>query len=459
MKKHVLKTVVSVCLASVLMVGAAACSSKAEDPTNAPTANTATEAPASTGLAYKGELSLMHFSTSEESQGNGGSDGFRTVNAQWEQANSGVKVVASVLSNDEYKSKVATLAAAGDLPDVFLLQGMNTKTWAEQGLITDLTSIIAASPYAADYDMSKLFPFTAGDKYYAFPVLTEGSCTMFIYDEEAYAAAGFSTFPETWDEIVAAKDKFGAAYPVAFGNSGKWQVNSCFLSTAGDRFTGHDWYYSMVNKGGAAFTDKSFVDALKFTQDIFLSGIFNPDYNAVNNEEAREYYISGKAAAFIGGNWDTSYIYATLKESDPARLDKTHLAVIPQPGGATGATKSHNTGLGYGVAISSKVTGDKLTAAVDLAEYITGPAFAKYVAENYALTAFTKVSNVDLSKFDRFTQDFYNFYSNPGCEIYDSYLTGAVWDVMNTDLQDMINGNLDPQKVAENAQKAYVDTY
>ena len=31
---------------------------------------------ASKELAYKGELSMMHYSTSEESEGNGGSDGF-----------------------------------------------------------------------------------------------------------------------------------------------------------------------------------------------------------------------------------------------------------------------------------------------------------------------------------------------------------------------------------------------
>jgi ABC-type glycerol-3-phosphate transport system substrate-binding protein len=41
---------------------------------------------AATDLAYKGELVLMHFSTSEESEGNGGSDGFRTTIAAWKEA-------------------------------------------------------------------------------------------------------------------------------------------------------------------------------------------------------------------------------------------------------------------------------------------------------------------------------------------------------------------------------------
>ena len=34
---------------------------------------------AQSDLAYKGDLEIMHYSTSEESEGNGGSDGFPTL--------------------------------------------------------------------------------------------------------------------------------------------------------------------------------------------------------------------------------------------------------------------------------------------------------------------------------------------------------------------------------------------
>lgn len=453
-----------VAVTSALMLLFAACSGSGTNAVSsapAPAASTEQPAASADGLAYKGELEIMHFSTSEESQGNGGSDGFRTVNQQWDDAHPDITLVQNVLANDEYKTKIATQAGADDLPDVFLLQGMNTLTWANQGIIMDLTDVIKSSPYASTYNMGKLFPFTANGKTYAFPVLTEGSCTMVHYDAQQWKDAGFDSFPTTWDDVIKASEYFKGQGidTVAFGNSSKWQANSCFLSTVGDRFTGTDWYYSMVGKNGAAFTDQPFIDALKFTQDIFQSGVFNKDFNAVNNEEAREYFIAGDAASFIGGNWDTSYIYTTLKDINPGKLDNTYLAVLPQPAGATGNTGTHNTGMGYGVAINAKLTGDKLDAAIDLAEYITGPDFAKYVAENYALSAFSVVTDVDLSKFDRFTQDFYNFYKNPGCEIYDSYLTGEVWDVLNTDLQNLINGQGTPENAAANAQKAYEASY
>lgn len=343
---------------------------------------------------------------------------------------------------------------------------MNTKDWAKQGLVYDLTDAIKASPYYNDYVQNYFTPFTDGDSIYGYPVLTGGTCTVVIYDKAMWKDAGFDAFPTTWEDVEKASEYFNeqGITTVAFGNGGKWQANSDFLSTLGNRYTGPDWFLSLINKGGAAFTDEAFVKALTEMQHLFTeTSIFNEDFNAVTNEDAREYYISGDAAAFIGGNWDESYIWATLKESDEEKWNNMGFAVLPQPADATEAPTSQNIGLGYAVAISSKVAEDpdKLAAAIDLAQEITGPAFASYVAENYALGGLTKVGDVDLSSFDQITQDFYNYsyVDTEPCEIYDSYITNAVWDVLNTDLQTMMNGEMSPEDVAANAQKAYEENY
>ena len=448
-KKQVLSTVLATAMIASLGV----------------TASAATDV-AANELAYKGELEIMHYSTSEESEGNGGSDGFRTVLAAWDEAHPDITLNQNVLANAEYKTQIATLAAAGDLPDVFLLQGMNTKDWAKQGLIMDLTDTIKASPYYNEYVQNYFTPFTDGDSIYGYPVLTGGTCTVVIYDKAMWKEAGYDAFPTTWEDVEKAAEYFNGQgiTTVAFGNGGKWQANSDFLSTLGNRYTGPDWFLSLINKDGAAFTDEAFVKALKETQHLFNeTDIFNEDFNAVTNEDAREYYISGDAAAFIGGNWDESYIWATLKESDEEKWNNMGFAVLPQPADATEAPNSQNIGLGYAVAINSKLADDpdKLAAAIDLAQEVTGPAFASYVAENYALGGLTKVGDVDLSQFDQITQDFYNYsyVDTEPCEIYDSYITNAVWDVLNTDLQSMMNGEIAPEDVAANAQKAYEENY
>ena len=419
---------------------------------------------AATDLAYKGELELMHYSTSEEADGNGGSDAFRTTIANWEAAHPDITLNQNVIANAEYKTEIATLAAADDLPDVFLLQGMNTIAWAEQGLVMDLTDTIKASPYYDQYNQAYFTPFTVGDKIYGFPALTGGTCTVVIYDKQMWKDAGFDTFPSTWEDVEKASEYFNeqGITTIAFGNGGQWQANSDFLSTLGNRYTGPEWFSSLIAKDGAAFTDDTFVAALKETQHLFNeTKIFNEDFNAVTNEDAREYYISGDAAAFIGGNWDESYIWASLQDTD--KFDQIGFAVLPQPADATEAPNSQNIGLGYAVAINPKVADDpdKLAAAIDLAQELTGPAFASYVAENYALGGLTKVDDVDLSGFDQITQDFYNwsYVDTDPCEIYDSYIDSAVWSVLNTDLQTMMNGEMSPEDVAANAQAAYEENY
>ena len=245
---------------------------------------------ANNDLAYKGDLEIMHYSTSEESEGNGGSDGFRTVLAAWNDAHPDINLNENVLANAEYKTQIATLAAADNLPDVFLLQGMNTKAWAEQGLIMDLTDTIKASPYYDQYDQDYFTPFKEGDKIYGYPVLTGGTCTVVIYDKAMWKEAGYDAFPSTWEDVEKASEYFKdqGIDTVAFGNGGKWQANSDFLSTLGDRYTGKDWFQSLIDKDGAAFTDEAFVKALTETQHLFTeTDIFNEDYNSVTNEDAR----------------------------------------------------------------------------------------------------------------------------------------------------------------------------
>ena len=422
---------------------------------------------AATTLEYKGELELMHYSTSEESQGNGGSDGFRTVIAAWEAAHPDIKLNQNVLANAEYKTQIATLAGANDLPDVFLLQGMNTIAWAEAGLVMDMTDIIKASPYYADYNSAFFAPFTTPDgKIYGLPALTGGTCTVVIYDKAMWKEAGYETFPATWAEVEKAAEYFEGKGidTIAFGNGGQWQMNSDFVSTLGNRYTGPEWFSSLIAKTGAKFNDEAFVAALTETQRLFKdTKIFNDDFNAVTNEDAREYYIAGEAAAFIGGNWDESYIAAVLKDSNEEKFNNIGFAVLPQPADATKAPNSQNIGLGYAMAINPKVAEDpaKLAAAIDLCYELTGPAFSNFVAKYYALGGLTKVADVDLSNFDPITQAFYkwSYVDTETCEIYDSYINSAVWSVLNTGMQAMCNGEKTPQEVADETQAAYEANY
>ena len=430
-----------------------------------PTAADAVEAPeadtATSDLAYTGEINFMHYSTSEEAEGNGSSDGFRSCIAAWDEAHPNITLNQDVLANADYKTQIATKAAADDLPDVFLLQGMNTANWAKQGLILDLTDIIAASPDAAGYNMDLLVPFTYEGKYYGMPAVSGGTCTVVIYDAALWAEAGFDSFPTNWDDVEKAAEYFNeqGLDTIAFGNGGQWQMNSDFLSCFGYQYTGTEWFdHIIAGDGQASFADQSFIDALTETQRLFKdTEIFNSDFNSVTNEDAREYFISGDAAAFIGGNWDYSYIAESLKD-DAERIGNMKIAVLPEGHGATSYENMQNNGFGYGLAINAKVADDqdKLDACIDLIEYLAGPAFAEYVGSKYGLGGFYK-ADFDTSGLNQWDIDLYNYsyVDNKAVAIYDSFLGGDVWNTLNPGLQDLTSGKTNAEDLAKATQEAY----
>ena len=428
------------------------------------TESVATEAATSESaeVTYKGEITFMHYATQEEIDGGNGQS-ITLVNTidNWVAKHPDITISQNVLANKDYKPKIATLGASDSLPDVFLLQGMDAKNFSDQGLILDLTQYVESSPYKDLYKMSKFQPFTYNDKYYAIPAMNDGTCTLVAYNAKAWEAAGYSEFPKTWDEVISAQKKLeeqGYKYAVSFANGDAWQGTSIWLSTFGDRFTGSDWTFSAIENTGAKFTDKAFVDALQATNDVLNSGIFNPDYNSASQQVGNDAYIAGLSAAAICGNWDAAYIKGN---ADQELIDNTKFAVLPQPKGATASENTHASTMGYGLAINSKVAEDpeKLAACVDLIETLTGPEYANYLAENFAANSLCEVSDIDLSKFDQWDQDMYNYYANPGCPVYDTYLDGAVMGVMNSGIQAMLNGSKTAQELAEEIQAKYDEVY
>lgn len=448
----------SLALALAMAFGLAACGGGASStPAASGDASTAESTAESTGSEATGDaitITMMHYSTeAEEDGGNGGAISFRHVIQEWADAHPNVTLEQNVLDNDSYKDKIAALAAADDLPDVYIMQGMHTQQWAADGLASDMSEAITAS--GNDYNQDLFAPFTTDDgAIYGIPILNVGTCTVVLYDSQLWADAGYETFPDNWDDIRKANEYFEAQGidTIAFGNGGQWQINSCWLSAVGDRYTGGDWFWDIIaNDGTASFTDQAFVDSLAFTQEIFSEeeGIFNADFNAVNNEVARDYFKDGMSAAFIGGNWDVAYLSDAL---DPELKERVKYAVIPQPDGATATTNTHASGIGYGITVNPKLEGEKRELAMDLATYVTGPAFSNYLAENFALVGACAAADPDLSAFDSFTIGHYEYYNNPSCEIYDSYMPGSLVSVMNTGLQEMLNGTKDADTVAAECQ-------
>jgi raffinose/stachyose/melibiose transport system substrate-binding protein len=365
-----------------------------------------------------------------------------------------VEISEESLQDATYKTKIKTLAAGNDLPDVFELLGSDAQMFAENKLIMPLDDILNQDPdWKKGFIPSTLNDFTVNGQLTGAPMQML-STSLIFYNKAIFDKVGITKFPSTWNEFIAAINtlKEKGYIPIALGNKDKWVAESCILSELGDRFTGTDWFNSIKNHQGAKFTDKPFVDALAALQQLSKIGAFNTDVNSIDNNQQRTLYYNGKAAMFFEGDWAIS----SLNSEAPQEIkDNTHLAILPTVEGGAGKANVVSGGAAWAFAINANLKGDKLKAAIDLVKKLTGVEEANVAAENNAVAA-TVPTNYDKSKvaplFNEYLEMFQKLQLSP---IYDAQLSPAVIETMNNGLQDLLIQGKTPEQLAKEIQDTY----
>ena len=330
-----------------------------------------------------------------------------------------IEIVEESLQDATYKTKIKTLAAGNDLPDVFELLGSDAEMFTDNKLILPLDGIMEQHPeWKNGFIQSTLDDFTINGQLMGAPMQLL-STSLIFYNKDIFEKVGIDKFPSAWPEFMDAIDKLKAnGYtPIALGNKDKWVAESCILSALGDRYTGTDWFNSVKTKQGAKFTDQSFVDALAALQNLSKLGAFNKDMNSIDNSQQRALYYSGKAAMFFEGDWAIS----SLSSEAPDEIkNSTGLAILPSGDGGSGKANDVSGGAAWAFAINANLEGDKLEAAVELVKKLTGVEQANLGAENNAVAA-TIPTDYDKSKvsplFNEYLEMFEHLELSP---IYDA---------------------------------------
>lgn len=387
--------------------------------------------------------------------GTGGLDtGFYAALDEWQEAHPEVEIQLESMNQTDYQTKINSLGAANDMPDIFMLKGSWTKTFVENGWVADLTDVLEADEeWKNGYISGGFDAATYDDRIYGVP--RESLATGVVYyNSDIWAEAGYETFPETWDELLeaVAKLKELGYVPFVMGNKANWPAESCWLSTLGDRFTGTEWTNSIINREGAAFTDQAFVDALTAFQDLALAGAFNEDINSLDDVEQNSVYYNKKAATIVNGTWFIANLETTAPEDVKAA---TRLAILP----AVNEEIPSNTisgGPAWFFAVSANEMDDaKKELVMDLLKYVSDEHQANVSAGTGIITAWANpVYDVDSVSplFNMFNEMMQDVSVVP---IYDATMDASVIETMNTGLQSLLIDEMTPQELAENIQMEY----
>ncbi len=399
-------------------------------------------------------ITMMHFNLEERRDEEADYDAFYTRLEEYQKNHPDVTVNQSVMEVSDYQTKIQAQAAVEDLPDVFYVKGSWFNNFVSGDLLSPLDEVIDGYEKKDTYREGIFQAATVNDKVYGLP--TQFSVTSLVfYNEKLWKEIGYDTFPDNWDDFYAAVEKFNekGITPVAFGNKDKWPAESCILSALGDRYTGQDWTASIIAKdGGAKFTDPEFVSALQHMQDLASKEVFNKDFSTISSLQGIEYYSQGKAATTITGYWDITNI---LSNATDEVKENTRVGILPSVEGGKGEAAMTSGGCGWYVGMSNNLSDEKKALVEEFLLEIYGYEYSEYVTENYGLVTACQTAEVDISQFPTLTQEYLRCLNNVNLTpIYDILMDGAVIEVMNSGLQELMNETKDAQTLAEEIQAA-----
>lgn len=400
------------------------------------------------------KLSFSNFYTEEDVKNNADAAArFWTIN-HFNEVNAGkISVDSQPLYQADYAVKIQAQAAADDLPDLFLVKGSWMETFADNELMADLTEALDALPYKDDYYAGEFKSCTVDGRIYGVPIQFVSPTSLFFSNKKLWAEAGYEAIPTTFDEIFEAAEKFNekGLTTIALGNKDNWPYESCWLSCLGDRFTGTEWFDGILARDGSAkFTDAAFVDSLKFTKVLGQSGTLNVDFNSITHDESIALYNQGKSASLIAGYWAVANI---VGNADPEVKENTVIALLPQPAGATGGDpNSLSNSSGWFVCVNNKLEGARRETAIATAFALNGPDYVQYLSENFGQLGPIKVKEMPTEGVDPLIiayREIAGAYAESGVPVYDVELNGAIVEVMNKGLQEVLAGTMEPETLAE----------
>lgn len=399
------------------------------------------------GSKDKVKLSVWHNWTGQDAK----AIAMRKILDDFQAQHPEVQLEVEGLPTDGLKTRLRTVAAADEMPDLFVMwPDAMTKEFVNGGLLQPVDEFLNSKPeWKNNFIPNALDGFTVDGKTYTVPMNLAPS--SFIYYNQAIFDKYGVKVPKTWDELKSAIDTFNKnnVIPVALGNKANWVAQSTIFSTIADRVTGTDWFLKAASQNGAKFTDPEFVKALTVMQDLGKSKAFQDGFNSIDENQMMQLYFQGKAAMFIDGGW----ALANLVNNAPKEvLDTTHISILPAIDGGKGNAQTTAGVVGTGMGVSKKVTGARKDAAMQLLYALSGPEGQKATLGSSTLVSY----KIDLDKskahplFVELNELMKNTKISP---VYDSKLTSAAVEVVNNGLQELLMGG-NPEAIAKKIQDA-----
>ncbi|TVX96690.1 ABC transporter substrate-binding protein [Cohnella terricola] len=198
----------------------------------------------------------------------------------------------------DVQTRLKTLFAAGEAPDIFFVKG-----YTDMGLWRDRLVDLSDEPW-----MSKVLPttlpgMTFDDKKYGFPISIEGY--GFIYNKDLFAKAGIDKVPTTITELEQVNEKLKAAGIVSYSEAYKewWTLGQHLLSLPFAYTPDPAGYAKQLNDGSAKIKDNPMIDGFFKVLDMTVKYGSGVESLGVSYDTEIANFATGKVAMIQQGVW------------------------------------------------------------------------------------------------------------------------------------------------------------
>lgn len=227
-------------------------------------------------------------------------------------ANPNVTIERTPIPFADLKQKLLQGAAAGELPDVAVIDNPDHQAFAALGILEDLTERVTAWDQADAYFTGPWKSTIWQDRNYGIP---DNSNCLVLWYNTAFTNSAEIAVPTNWTELQAAAqaltegDRMGLAVSAVKSEEGTFQWLPFLWETGEDIPT-------IDSEGGQR--------ALQLWVDLVNNGFMSKGILGWNQQDVRIQFQNGKAAMMINGPWQIP----TLQAESPDL--KWEVATLPE---------------------------------------------------------------------------------------------------------------------------------
>lgn len=219
------------------------------------------------------------------------------VVADFNSSRNDISVNIQYVPHPNMVQQISIAAAGGKLPDLIQMDNASGPSFAEMGILADMTDRVRESVPIDKYFPGAIDSSKLGGRYFGLPLTANNICLY--YNKDKFREAGLSEPPKDWKEYLEYAKKLTANGTFGLALAAKKPIDATF------QFLPYLW---MAGSAYDKLDSPETVQALQLYAELLKSKAMSMEILNWSQQDASNQFLAGKAAMYVEGPWRLSAI-------------------------------------------------------------------------------------------------------------------------------------------------------